>query len=55
MDSKQIGKRIDAIRTELRQNGKDMGGINPKLSTYKKLQERNDKLNQELQELTNNR
>lgn len=46
-----IQDRIDAIQAEISSIGKDMGGINPKLSLYAKLQERMDGLNRELQEL----
>lgn len=40
--------RVDAIKAELRQIGKDMGGINPKLSYYQKLKSRREALNNEL-------
>jgi len=55
MKERRAVDRIDAIRVELRENGKQMGGLNPKLSIYKKLQERNDELNRELEEIRNNR
>lgn len=51
LTKKDIIRLMDSIRAELRENGRVMGGINPKLSTYTKLQKKNDELNNRLNEL----
>lgn len=43
--------RIEHIQIELREIGRDMGGINPKTSLYQSLQRKADKLNEELNRL----
>lgn len=45
--------RITAIKIEMKDIGKDMAGINPKLSLYKELQEKQDKLNIKINEIRN--
>lgn len=51
VNKKEIIRLMDSVRAELRENGRVMGGINPKLSTYTKLQKKNDELNNRLNEL----
>ncbi len=41
--------RLDQIRIELKRLGKQIGGINPKLSLYAKLQKEMQVLNTELE------
>jgi hypothetical protein len=49
--SEDKARRRDAIRSQLREIGRQMGGINPKLAIYKQLQEESNKLNDELNRL----
>jgi len=51
----EVTRRLEAIHTELRNLGKDMDGINPKLAHYKTLEKKVEELKWEQLKLMNTR